>query len=78
MLRQKDEQEFLIDELLDLDEDDNCFGGYDRDELIENDAFLSAVDALWDKYNGHGGDRTENLREAAGVITSQMRKTGIA
>lgn len=73
-LRKEDEREYLIDEVYDLDDDDDCFNGYDRDKLIENGEFLSAVDALWDKYNGHGGDRTENLREAIDVITSQMLK----
>ena len=73
-LRKEDEREYLIDEVYDLDEDDDCFNGYDRDNLIEDEEFLSAVDALWDKYNGHGGDRTENLREAIDVIISQMLK----
>lgn len=75
-LRKEDEREYLIDEIYDLDDNDDCFNGCDRDKLIENGEFLSAVDALWDKYNGHGGDRTENLREAIDVITSQKLRAG--
>lgn len=73
MIDKKNGQDFLTDEIYDLDENDDCFSGYSQDELTKKDEFLNAVEALWDKYNGHGGDRTENLREAVSVVTSRMK-----
>lgn len=71
----KDEQarmENLCGELRDLGEDDPCFEGHDLQELINDQKFLHAVMDRWYHYNGHGGDQTENLREAVTVTIHEL------
>lgn len=63
-IREQDRVEHLIDQLCCLDEDDSCFHGCDRDELIENPVFLREVMNRWYHLDGHGGDSMENLRTA--------------
>lgn len=66
----KDKQarmDFLRDEIMDLEEDDDCFAGSCRESLAGDKNFMELVFRRWYHYNGHGGDQTENLREAIKV-----------
>ena len=66
----KDEQarrEHLLDEISDLGEDDPCFDGCSLSSLLDNEDLLADIQRRWYHYNGHGGDHTENLREAVTV-----------
>ena len=66
----KDEQarkEHLRGEISDLGEDDPCFDGCSLSALLDSIDLLADVQRRWYHYNGHGGDHTENLREAVKV-----------
>ena len=62
VIREQDRIEHLVDQLGCLD--DSYFHGCDRDELIEDMAFLKEVMNRWYHLDGHGGDSMENLRTA--------------
>ena len=62
----------LRDEICDLDNDDPCFEGHDPALLVDSAGFIAAVQARWYHYNGHGGDPTENLREAINVTIHEF------
>lgn len=64
--------ENLCDELNDLDEDDSCFEGHSQEALLNDKEFLEAVLHRWYRYNGHGGDQVENLREAIKVTIHEL------
>lgn len=62
----------LCDEICDLDEDAPCFEGHTKEELLDNSRFLDAVQARWSRYNGNGGNATENLQEAITVTIHEL------
>lgn len=64
--------ELLCDELQNMDKDNPCFEGRDPQELIDDRRFLNVVMDRWYHYNGHGGDQTENLREAVTVTIHEL------
>lgn len=64
--------ELLCDELQNMDKDDPCFEGRDPQELIDDRRLLNVVMDRWYHYNGHGGDQTENLREAVTVTIHEL------
>ena len=71
----KDEQarmDFLRDEIMSLDEDDDCFAGHCQEDLTSNKGFMESVQHRWYHYNGHGGDQIENLREAIKVTIHEQ------
>lgn len=63
---------YLCDEICDLGGDDPCFEGHDPSLLLDSAGFIAAVQARWRHYNGHGGDHTENLREAVTVTIHEF------
>lgn len=58
---------YLKDEIGDLDKDDPCFDGCGQSALLNDMELLAELQKRWYRYNGHGGDHMENLREAIKV-----------
>lgn len=62
----------LCDEIRDLEKDEPCFEGHAPEELLDNDRFIAALRAQWSRYNGNGGDETENMRKAITITIHEF------
>lgn len=62
----------LIEELEEAEESGDL-EGCDLDALLDNETFMKALQARWDKYNGNDSSSGENFDEALSVTLHELK-----